>query len=161
MKVVVSVAGERVTVASVVHPGDYCVGRHGGSSLHLTHPTVSRRHARLRWDGSALWVLDESTEKRSWINGRRLEGWSPWWPGDALRLGAVSLELVSEPAAVGLAGLPLAPTPAPLEDDATLPVTSPHLALLPVSRRPRGLRWYATSTASLAAFFAAWVALFW
>lgn len=161
MKVVVSVAGERVTVASVVHLGDYCVGRHGGSSLHLAHPTVSRRHARLRWDGSALWVLDESTEKRSWINGQRLEGWSPWWPGDALRLGAVSLELVSGPPAAGLTGLPLAPTPAPLEDDPSLPDTAPHVALPAVPSRPRGLRLSATSTASLAAFFAVWVALFW
>jgi hypothetical protein len=161
MKVVVSVAGERVTVASIGQPGDYCVGRHGGSSLHLIHPTVSRRHARLRWDGSALWVLDESTDRRSWINGHSLDGWSLWWPGETLRLGAVNLELLSAMAAAGLAALPLEPTLGPLEHEQELPTTAPFAALLPPEADRRQRRGYATSSASLAVFVAAWVALFW
>ena len=43
----------------------------------------------------------------------------------------------------------------------SLPDTAPHVALSAVPSRPRGLRLSATSTASLAAFFAVWVALFW
>ncbi len=161
MKVVVSVAGERVTVASISQTGDYCVGRHGGSSLHLIHPTVSRRHARLRWDGSALWVLDESTERRSWINGHRLDGWSLWSPGETLRLGAVNLELLSALAAAGLAAVPLEPTLGPLEHEEELPTTALFAALVPPEAHRRQRRGYATSSASLAAFVAAWVALFW
>ena len=161
MKVVVSVAGERVTVASIDQTSDYCVGRHGGSSLHLTHPTVSRRHARLRWDGSALWVLDESTDRRSWINGHRLDGWSLWWPGETLRLGAVKLELLSALAAEGLAAVPIEPTLGALEQEQELPATAPFAALVPPGAHGRQRRWYATSSASLAAFVAAWVALFW
>jgi hypothetical protein len=161
MKVVVSVAGERLTVASVDQPGDYCVGRHGGSSLHLSHPTVSGRHARLRWDGATLCVLDESTDRRSWINGRRLDGWSRWRPGDELRLGVVRLELLEAPAHEGLEALRLLPNQEPLTHDPMLPGTAPFAAILPpVGERARR-RLYATSTASLAAFVAAWVALFW
>ena len=161
MKVVVSVAGERVTVASVVQLGDYCVGRHGGSSLHLTHPTVSGRHARLRWDGASLLVLDVSADKRSWINGSSLAGWSRWWPGDELRLGAVTLELLEEASAAGLAATRLEPNAAPLADDPSLPATAPFAALVPPEAPRKRPRWYATSSASLAAFVAAWVALFW
>jgi len=161
MKVVVSVAGERLTVASVDQPGDYCVGRHGGSSLHLSHPTVSGRHARLRWDGATLCVLDESAERRSWINGRRLDGWSRWWPGDELRLGVVSLELLAEPSAAGLEAVRLQPNQEPLAHDPALPATAPFSAVRPPARYRAQRRWYATSTASLAAFVAAWVALFW
>ena len=148
-----------MTVASIDQTGDYCVGRHGGSSLHLTHPTVSRRHARMRWDGSALWVLDESTDRRSWINGHRLDGWSLWWPGETLRLGAVKLELLSALAAEGLAAVPIEPTLGALEQE--LPATAPFAALVPPGAHGRQRRWYATSSASLAAFVAAWVALFW
>ena len=161
MKVVVSVAGERVMVASVVQPGDYCVGRHGGSSLHLTHPTASGRHALLRWDGASLLVLDESADERSWINGSRLKGWSRWRPGDELRLGAVTMELVAESASAGLPAMTLEPNAAPLAHDPSLPATAPYAALaLPQAHR-RQRRRYATSSASLAAFVAAWVALFW
>lgn len=150
-----------MTVASIGQTGDYCVGRHGGSSLHLTHPTVSRRHARLRWDGSALWVLDESTDRRSWISGHRLDGWCLWWPGEALRLGAVNLELLSALAAEGLAAVPIEPTLGALEHEQELPATAPFAALVPPGAHGRQRRWYATSSASLAAFVAAWVALFW
>ena len=150
-----------MTVTSISQTGDYCVGRHGGSSLHLTHPTVSRRHARLRWDGSALWVLDESTDRRSWINGHRLDGWSLWWPGETLRLGAVKLELLSALAAEGLAAVPIEPTLGALEQEQELPATAPFAALVPPGAHGRQRRWYATSSASLAAFVAAWVALFW
>lgn len=150
-----------MTVASIDQTGDYCVGRHGGSSLHLTHPTVSRRHARMRWDGSALWVLDESTDRRSWINGHRLDGWSLWWPGETLRLGAVKLELLSALAAEGLAAVPIEPTLGALEQEQELPATAPFAALVPPGAHGRQRRWYATSSASLAAFVAAWVALFW
>jgi predicted component of type VI protein secretion system len=161
MKVVVSVAGERVTVASVVQPGDYCVGRHGGSSLHLAHPTVSGRHARLRWDGEALLVLDESADERSWINGTRLKGWSRWRPGDELRLGAVTMELVAERGSAGLPATTLKPNTTPLTHDPSLAATAPFAALVPPEARRRQRRVYATSSASLAAFVAAWVALFW
>lgn len=164
MKVVVSVAGERIGIASLGQPGDYCVGRHGGSSLHLSHPTVSAHHATLRWDGASVEVLDSTAGERSWLNGKHFAGWQRWSPGIELRLGGVLLALDAEGTDDGWFAVSLSPTQGPLAPDETLAATMPLQALAAPRRMEAGQvwePWLAASAASVAAAAAAWIALFW
>lgn len=158
MKVVVSVAGERVVIAALTVPGEYCVGRTEGSSLHLQHPTVSRRHARLLWDGSALSLLDETGGERTWLNGRPAKPRESWRRGDQLRLGAVALDLFEDETLFAVALQPGSWTAETLADE-------PPTQTLPRLAAPRALsRWLpavAVGAASVAGLAAAWVALFW
>lgn len=62
------------------------IGRHAGCALVLDDPTVSRRHASLRFDGDRWLVRDLGS-----MNGTRVNGWrveeSPVAPGDTVRFG--------------------------------------------------------------------------
>lgn len=162
MKLIVSVAGEQIGVASLGQPGRYCVGRHAGSSLHLSHPTVSAQHATVFWDGEQAVVWDGTGGARSWLDGETISGRTCWEPGQTLRLGAVAIELRSEPPGEGLCSVGLTPTRGALEADPTLPETMTHRVLpAPITGRPAWERKLAASAASAAAVAAAWIALFW
>lgn len=158
MKVVVSVAGERIGIASLVSPGEYCVGRTEGSSLHLQHPTVSRRHARLLWDGGALRLLDETGGARTWLNGRPVGRQEVWRKGEQLRLGAVALDLVEDESLCAVALQPGGWSGALSSDE---PPTATFGRLAPPESRPVWARATAVVAASAAAIASAWVALFW
>lgn len=73
--------------------GEYQIGRDDGADLHLTDVTVSKRHARVVYDGSGtITVIDQGSTNGTTING--LAG-SPCVlrPGDHLDIGGVSLRL--------------------------------------------------------------------
>lgn len=164
MKLIVSVAGEQIGVATLGRPGCYCVGRHTGSSLHLSHPTVSAQHATLEWDGSCVEVVDQTEGAATWLDGVSILGRHRWQPGKMLRMGAVLLELSDTDDADGPFGVTLTPTLGPLDEDPSLPRTVPVPALAPPERRrvlSSWAGWLAGTAASAAAFAAAWVALFW
>lgn len=69
------------------------LGRHAECEVHLDEPTVSRRHAAIRWrDG--LWVLiDLDSTNGTWLNGRRVRTSAPVRRGDVVQLGAVPVRL--------------------------------------------------------------------
>ncbi len=68
-------------------PGkSYQVGRNPDCDLALSDPTVSRRHARLTWDGDSLIIEDAGSSNGSFLNGARVEK-ARLKPGDSLRFG--------------------------------------------------------------------------
>ena len=75
--------------------GDVVIGRAPGSTLQLDDPSVSRRHARIRYDGERWLVADLGS-----LNGTRLNGWriseeTEIRPGDRLSLGPARFRLTA------------------------------------------------------------------
>lgn len=61
---------DHAAAARTLHAGDVvCVGRGEGCDLRLAHPSVSRRHAELRWE-AGQWRLRDLDSK----NGTRVDG---------------------------------------------------------------------------------------
>lgn len=76
-------------------PGSTVLGRHEACGLILGHPQVSRRHAELLVDGDAVRVRDLGSHNGTWLDGQRLDGTRRLAPGQTLRLGVFSVELVA------------------------------------------------------------------
>lgn len=84
------------------------VGRASGSDIPLFDPTISRRHAELVCDGTALRIRDLGSSNGSFINGERIE------TGDAAAGDEVTFgQLLFRLEAVAPAPPPPAPAPAP------------------------------------------------
>lgn len=94
-----SLAGRRLRVDKPV----LLLGRDPASDVVISHPTVSRRHAKLEWDGRQLTVEDLSSSGGTFVNGTRVQR-ERLAPGDVLRLGP-SIEYS---VGVGTASTPLA-----------------------------------------------------
>lgn len=92
---------------------EYLLGRDADCALPLAERSVSRRHARLVWDGEGWTIEDLGSRFGSQLNGNALSAPAPLAAGDRLLLGRLELR-------VGSAGPdPDAPTLAP-EDEATV-----------------------------------------
>ncbi len=78
-----------------VLPGSQVViGRSSETDLPLNHPTVSRRHMLLESDGLSGWrVRDLDSRSGIRLNGRRVDE-AVIQPGDTLRLGDLSMQLL-------------------------------------------------------------------
>lgn len=94
-----SLAGRRIRVDTPV----LLLGRDPASDVVITHPTVSRRHARLEWDGTRLTVEDLGSSGGTFVNGARVQR-ARLAPGDVLRLGPT----IEYAVGVGTASTPLA-----------------------------------------------------
>jgi pSer/pThr/pTyr-binding forkhead associated (FHA) protein len=69
--------------------GQQTIGRAEDCTVILDHPTVSKHHATVRWDG-AVFVLDDSKSRNgSSVNGRRVTTPTPLHDGDTVILGEV------------------------------------------------------------------------
>lgn len=72
------------------------LGTDEASEIVLRDRFISRRHARLRWDGVGWWVEDENSRNGTFVNDRQLsplrEESIPF--GARLRLGDMVLELL-------------------------------------------------------------------
>lgn len=79
------------------------IGRDPTSDIVVSHPTVSRRHARLEWDGTHLTVEDMRSSGGTFVNGTRVLR-ERLIPGDVLRLGPS----IDFSVGVGTASTPLA-----------------------------------------------------
>ncbi|MCB1057167.1 MAG: FHA domain-containing protein, partial [Acidobacteria bacterium] len=64
-----------------------------GIELQVTHPSVSRRHAKLLLDGEELLVEDLGSSNGTWVGGRRISGPTPVSLVTALRFGGVEARL--------------------------------------------------------------------
>jgi len=96
----------RVTVAG----SPLRVGRDPGCEAVVVEPTVSRRHARLLWDGDELVVEDLASSGGTFVNGIRVQRCAVQ-PGDVVRFGpAVEYVVEGEPPP-GSGPLPLAAPP--------------------------------------------------
>ncbi|MDZ4278202.1 MAG: winged helix-turn-helix domain-containing protein [Dehalococcoidia bacterium] len=78
-----------------VHPvtgAEMTLGRAAESDLVLTNPGVSRRHARLTWDGESFLVEDLGSKNGTWLNGEPLSKQTPLKDGDELELADSRLQ---------------------------------------------------------------------
>lgn len=73
----------------VVGDGTFLCGRSAGCHLILPHPTISRRHAELRVNGSQLGLRDLRSRNGMFVDGTRVE-MAELALGQTFRLGQVS-----------------------------------------------------------------------
>jgi hypothetical protein len=66
------------------------LGRAGGCDLELDDPTVSKRHARIAYDGSPS-IEDLGSTNGTFVNGKRIEGVAQLRRGDRIGLGAAKI----------------------------------------------------------------------
>ena len=84
--------GERVRVVPL-QEGWTRVGRSLAAHIRFDDPTVSRRHALIHREGSAIRVLDDRSLNGVWVNGERVD-WRELEDADELTLGRFRLYLV-------------------------------------------------------------------
>jgi Protein of unknown function (DUF3662)/FHA domain len=82
----VSVDGER----HAVRKRRTVIGRSKDCDLQLNDPNVSRRHAELRQEGTAYWIVDLDSTNGIEINGRRAKR-AKLDPGDTVTIGSTDL----------------------------------------------------------------------
>jgi serine phosphatase RsbU (regulator of sigma subunit) len=70
-----------------------CLGRASSNHVVIPDPSLSRRHARLRWqDGTGL-LEDLGSHNGTLLNGQRINGISAIAPGDEITLGRVNIQV--------------------------------------------------------------------
>src|SRR5690606_4077848 len=52
------------------------LGRGASANVRIPEDTVSREHARIRWDGSG-YVIEDRGSTGTWVNGWRVDSWRP------------------------------------------------------------------------------------
>jgi len=75
-------AGEKYALA-----GEVMVGRDRTCSIVLTHPAVSRRHAKITLSGTSCVLEDLKSANGTYVNDSRVER-ANLKPGDVVRFGA-------------------------------------------------------------------------
>lgn len=73
------------------------IGRQPGLDVTLENAAVSRRHARLTWEGGQVFVEDLGSSNGTFLNEVRIARKSAVQPGDSLRLGGSVLRLENPP----------------------------------------------------------------
>lgn len=78
-------------------PGDNLIGRDVTARVRLDHPSVSRRHARIRIDGARALVDDLNSRNGTFVDGRRIErdASGELHDGSILGVGPVTLQVVA------------------------------------------------------------------
>jgi hypothetical protein len=66
------------------------IGRSKDCEIQVADPNVSRRHAEVRQEGSAHWVVDLDSTNGTEVNGRRLKR-AKLRPGDTITVGSTDL----------------------------------------------------------------------
>jgi two-component system cell cycle response regulator len=62
------------------------LGRGAAADVHVPDDTVSRRHARIRGDGSGF-AIEDLGSSGTWVNGWRVDSWRPLASGARVQLG--------------------------------------------------------------------------
>jgi hypothetical protein len=91
----VALAQEIVTLTmdGVRHEIDkrrFLIGRSKDCDIQLADPNVSRRHAELRQEGAAYWLIDLDSTNGSQVNGRRTAR-TKLDSGDVITIGSTDL----------------------------------------------------------------------
>ncbi|MDQ2818389.1 MAG: FHA domain-containing protein [Candidatus Eremiobacteraeota bacterium] len=74
---------------------DALLGRARDCALVFDDPAVSKRHARIHFDGARASVEDLNSTNGTLVNGHRIEGAVPVRRGDRIELGANQIILMS------------------------------------------------------------------
>jgi DNA-binding winged helix-turn-helix (wHTH) protein len=69
--------------------GDNIVGRAPDAAVWIDAPGVSRHHARIRLDGTAVTLEDLGSKNGTYLHGERVAAPAPLCDGDQIRLGSV------------------------------------------------------------------------
>lgn len=69
----------------------YTLGRDPSNRIHLDHPSVSRRHARIDQTPAGHQLTDLGSTNGTFLNGRRLQGSSPLKDEDVIQVGPFKL----------------------------------------------------------------------
>ena len=125
--------------AQVLPSGEAIVGHLAASEVALPVRGVSRRHARLAWDGRALQVEDLGSKNGTFVNGRRVAQ-AAAAAGDELAFGPVTLRVEEVAAGDGALAIAAArPKRLPAADEVTEwlpaePAAGDHALLRTVDR---------------------------
>jgi pSer/pThr/pTyr-binding forkhead associated (FHA) protein len=86
----------RATAQRLLLPaeGSVVLGRSHDCSCVMSHPTVSRRHARLTQTETGWTLRDLASSNGTYLNGARITDTALVHPGDEVWLGSVRLSLV-------------------------------------------------------------------
>src|SRR5205814_4119527 len=90
------------------------IGRASECQVQTQDALVSRRHARIIWDGG-YWIEDLGSSNGVYIAGDRIQQRTPIRPGDEVRCGSLMLKLLPDVPSRGGTGAvrPVAPAPPP------------------------------------------------
>jgi hypothetical protein len=91
----------RGTTEIAVLSSEIVLGREPGLAGTIDDASVSRRHAHLRWDGTAVVLTDLASKNGTFVNGVGVTGPASLVDGDEVRLGLVSF-VYRAPARPGL-----------------------------------------------------------
>lgn len=67
-------------------PASVVLGRGGGADLQVPDDAVSRRHARIWWDGAG-YSIEDLGSSGTWVNGWRVDSWRPLPGAASVQLG--------------------------------------------------------------------------
>jgi FHA domain len=91
-----------------VRQGALIIGRAPGCDLRLSHPSISRRHARLRRIGERLSIEDLGSYNGTFVKGARIRGEVELEAGQSVSVGAALMRLRGAP---GIGSSPPPPGP--------------------------------------------------
>ena len=74
--------------------GEMLVGRSGDVQIVLSEDMVSRRHARIQFDGQRIQIEDLGSTNGTYLNRTKVQGPQVMRRGDRLQVGNTVLELV-------------------------------------------------------------------
>jgi hypothetical protein len=77
----------RGTTEIVIDLPEVVLGREPGLPGFIDHESVSRRHARLTWNGQDALLTDLGSKNGTFVRGTRIDGPVPLEDGDEVRLG--------------------------------------------------------------------------
>lgn len=69
------------------------VGRATSNDIAVDHNTVSKLHARLRFEDDYLLVEDAGSRNGTWVEGDRVSSACPLYAGDTVRFGSCTFEV--------------------------------------------------------------------
>jgi len=93
-------AGPNVGKVFALEPQEVLIGRDPACAVSVIDPEVSRKHARLVWDGEYFTVEDLGSTNGTFINGKRITAAHVLQIGDTVAFGeniALSYEAVNDP----------------------------------------------------------------
>lgn len=77
----------RSAIVTLVPGSSIVLGRGADAEIRVPENTVSRRHARVRWDGAG-YLIEDLGSSGTWVNGWRVTSWRPLPSGARIQLGA-------------------------------------------------------------------------
>ncbi len=68
------------------------IGRSSRNDICIGDPFASRLHAELKREGDQVYLVDAGSANGTYINGQRITGTVPLYPGDLIRIGETEIE---------------------------------------------------------------------